>query len=130
VTIGPRAIARTAAPPAAGAMAVTAAIAGNALEWFDFTVYGLFSIYIAKVFFPAGSELASLLARLATYGVGFVLRPIGAVVFGQYADRSGRRAALTRQVLPGCRAAGSFISSWPQPPAGPSAGQRQSGSAG
>jgi MHS family proline/betaine transporter-like MFS transporter len=95
VTVGPRAIARTAALPAASTTAVAAAIAGNALEWFDFTVYGLFSIYIAKAFFPVGSELASLLATLATYGVGFVLRPIGAVVLGQYADRSGRRAALT-----------------------------------
>jgi MHS family proline/betaine transporter-like MFS transporter len=76
-------------------MAVAAAIAGNTLEWFDFTVYGLFSIYIAKAFFPAGSDLASLLLALATYGVGFVLRPVGAIVLGQYADRVGRRAALT-----------------------------------
>ncbi|HTJ63860.1 MAG TPA: MFS transporter, partial [Alphaproteobacteria bacterium] len=80
---------------AAGTTAVAAAIVGNALEWFDFTVYGLFSIYIAKAFFPAGDELAALLATLATYGVGFVLRPVGAIVLGQYADRKGRRAALT-----------------------------------
>jgi MHS family proline/betaine transporter-like MFS transporter len=92
-------IARTAAPPVAGTLAVAAAIAGNTLEWFDFTVYGLFSIYIAKAFFPAESELASLLLTLATYGVGFVLRPIGAIVLGQYADRAGRRAALTLIIL-------------------------------
>jgi MHS family proline/betaine transporter-like MFS transporter len=88
-------IARTADQPVAGTLAVAAAIAGNTLEWFDFTVYGLFSIYIAKAFFPAESELASLLATLATYGVGFVLRPVGAIVLGQYADRAGRRAALS-----------------------------------
>jgi MHS family proline/betaine transporter-like MFS transporter len=81
--------------PVGGTMAVAAAIAGNTLEWFDFTVYGLFSIYIAKAFFPADSDLASLLLALATYGVGFVLRPVGAIVLGQYADRVGRRAALT-----------------------------------
>lgn len=96
-------IARTTAQatdkPAAGTLAVAAAIAGNTLEWFDFTVYGLFSIYIAKAFFPAGSELASLLLTLATYGVGFVLRPIGALMLGQYADRAGRRAALTLIIL-------------------------------
>jgi MHS family proline/betaine transporter-like MFS transporter len=92
-------IARTANPPATGTLAVAAAIAGNTLEWFDFTVYGLFSIYIAKAFFPADSELASLLLTLATYGVGFVLRPIGAIALGQYADRSGRRAAMTLIIL-------------------------------
>jgi MHS family proline/betaine transporter-like MFS transporter len=80
-------------------VAVAAAIVGNALEWFDFTVYGLFSIYIAKAFFPAGDEFSSLLAALATYGVGFVLRPFGAIVLGQYADRHGRRAALTLIIL-------------------------------
>jgi MHS family proline/betaine transporter-like MFS transporter len=81
--------------PVGGPTAVAAAIVGNTLEWFDFIVYGLFSIYIAKAFFPADSDLASLLLALATYGVGFILRPVGAIVLGQYADRVGRRAALT-----------------------------------
>jgi MHS family proline/betaine transporter-like MFS transporter len=93
--VGPR----SAETPVGGTIAISAAIAGNALEWFDFTVYGLFSIYIAKAFFPADSELASLLMTLATYGVGFVLRPVGAIVLGQYADRAGRRAALTLIVM-------------------------------
>ncbi len=82
-----------------GVPAISAAIVGNALEWFDFTVYGLFSIYIAKAFFPSGDELSALLLTLATYGVGFVLRPVGAIVLGQYADRHGRRAALTLIIL-------------------------------
>ncbi len=74
---------------------ILAAIAGNMLEWYDFTVYGLFAAYIAKAFFPAGTETASILLALASFGAGFVLRPIGAVVLGQYADRAGRRAALS-----------------------------------
>jgi len=79
----------------AGISLVAAAVIGNALEWFDFTVYSLFSVTIAKVFFPVGTEIGSLLLTLATFGVGFVLRPVGAVVLGQYADRAGRRAALS-----------------------------------
>lgn len=85
--------------PVGGTLAISAAIVGNALEWFDFTVYGLFSIYIAKAFFPSGDELSALLLTLATYGVGFVLRPVGAIVLGQYADRYGRRRALTLIIL-------------------------------
>jgi MHS family proline/betaine transporter-like MFS transporter len=84
-----------AGPPVPGTLAVAAAVAGNTLEWFDFTVYVGFSIYIAKAFFPAENELASMLSALVTSGVGFLARPIGAVVLGQYADRAGRRAALT-----------------------------------
>ncbi len=91
--------ARPVEPPAGATVAIAAAIFGNALEWFDFTVYGLFAVYIAKAFFPAGDDLASLLLTLATYGVGFVLRPVGAIVLGQYADRAGRRAALTLIIL-------------------------------
>ncbi len=86
-------------PPVGATVAIAAAIFGNALEWFDFTVYGLFAVYIAKAFFPAGDDLASLLLTLATYGVGFVLRPVGAIILGQYADRAGRRAALTLIIL-------------------------------
>jgi MHS family proline/betaine transporter-like MFS transporter len=84
-----------AAPSATGSLAISAAIVGNTLEWFDFTVYNLFSIYIARAFFPAEDELTGLLLTLATYGVGFALRPVGAIVLGQYADRAGRRAALS-----------------------------------
>ena len=80
--------------PVGGTMAIAAAIVGNTLEWFDFTVYGLFSLYIGRAFFPADNELASLLPALATYGIGFLLRPLGSIVLGQYADRVGRRAAL------------------------------------
>lgn len=78
------------------ARAVAAAIIGNTLEWFDFTVFGLFSVTIANVFFPPETGLKdSLLWTLATFGVGFLTRPLGAVLIGHYADRAGRRAALT-----------------------------------
>jgi MFS transporter, MHS family, proline/betaine transporter len=72
-----------------------AAVTGNALEVYDFTVYSFFSIYISREFFPVGSELVSLLVSLATFGVGFFIRPFGAVLIGHYADRHGRKPALT-----------------------------------
>jgi MFS family permease len=73
---------------------VFASILGNGLEWFDFVSYGYFASIIAKVFFPAGSELA-LMLTYATFAVGFVVRPIGGIVLGAYADRFGRRRALS-----------------------------------
>lgn len=73
---------------------VAAAVVGNALEWYDFIVYGFFSSIIARLFFPADSAYASLLMSLATFGVGFFMRPVGGVLIGLYADRKGRKAAL------------------------------------
>jgi MHS family proline/betaine transporter-like MFS transporter len=78
---------------------VLAATIGNTLEWYDFLVYGFLSLTIGKVFFPTGSELSSLLFSVATFGVGFVMRPIGAVVLGIYSDRIGRKAALTLTIF-------------------------------
>src|SRR5712691_6441368 len=74
--------------------AVIAASVGNALEWFDFVVYGFFAVTMAKLFFPAGNETVSLLLTLATFGVPYFMRPLGAVVLGSYAARHGRKAAL------------------------------------
>ena len=78
---------------------VIAAAIGNTLEWYDFLVYGLLALTIAKLFFPVGSELTSLLLSFATFGVGLVMRPIGALVLGIYADRVGRKAALTLTIF-------------------------------
>jgi MFS transporter, MHS family, proline/betaine transporter len=75
--------------------AVAAASIGNALEWFDFVVYGFFAVTMAKLFFPTGNETVSLLVALGTFGVTFFMRPFGAIVLGSFADRHGRRAALT-----------------------------------
>ena len=79
--------------------AVTAASIGNALEWFDFVVYGFFAGTIAKLFFPTSSESVSLLIALATFGVTFFMRPFGAIVIGSYADRYGRKAAFTLTIV-------------------------------
>ena len=73
---------------------IAAAIAGNALELFDFLTYAFFATYIGKAFFPSSSPLTSLLLALAAFGVGFASRPIGAILMGAYADRAGRKPAL------------------------------------
>jgi MFS family permease len=73
---------------------VAAAVIGNALEWYDFIVFGFFAVVIARLFFPAESQYASLLLTTATFGVGFFMRPVGGILLGIYADRRGRKAAL------------------------------------
>jgi MHS family proline/betaine transporter-like MFS transporter len=70
-------------------------IVGNMFEWFDYTIYGFFAIAIAHQFFPPGDEQAAMLAAAATFGVAFVMRPVGAVAFGLIGDGWGRRASLT-----------------------------------
>jgi MFS family permease len=77
------------------AQAVTAAVIGNALEWYDFTVFGFMTVVIARLFFPSDSDYSSILLTTATFGVAFVMRPVGGIVLGLYADRAGRKAALT-----------------------------------
>jgi MHS family proline/betaine transporter-like MFS transporter len=79
--------------------AVAAASIGNALEWFDFVIYGFFAATIAKLFFPAASESVSLIVTFATFGVTFFMRPLGAIVLGHFADREGRKAALTLTIV-------------------------------
>jgi len=74
--------------------AVAAASLGNALEWFDFVIYGYFAGTIAKLFFPSQSELESLLIALATFGITFFVRPLGAILLGAFADRRGRKSAF------------------------------------
>ena len=78
---------------------IVAASLGNALEWFDFLVYGYFAITISKVFFPSGNETASLLLALGTFGASYLVRPLGAIVIGAYTDRAGRKAGLTLSIL-------------------------------
>ena len=67
---------------------------GNFLEMYDFMVFGYYAAAIGTTFFPKNSEYASLMLSLATFGVGFLMRPIGAVVLGAYIDRNGRRRGL------------------------------------
>src|ERR1700757_2860683 len=76
------------------ALQIAAAVIGNALEWYDFIIFGFMTVVISRLFFPADSQYASLLLTTATFGVGFFMRPVGGVLLGIYADRRGRQAAL------------------------------------
>lgn len=80
---------------------------GNLVEWYDWYTYSAFSLYFAQAFFPQSSRTTQLLNTAAIFAVGFFMRPIGAWVMGRYADRRGRKAALTLSVLLMC--AGSLV---------------------
>jgi MFS transporter, MHS family, citrate/tricarballylate:H+ symporter len=67
---------------------------GNFLEMFDFFLFGFYASHIAKAFFPTSNELSSLLLTFATFGAGFLMRPLGAIILGAYVDRVGRRQGL------------------------------------
>jgi MHS family proline/betaine transporter-like MFS transporter len=77
---------------------IIAATIGNVLEWFDFLVYGFFAVTIAEVFFPANNPTISLLVTFGTFGLAYVVRPVGAVIVGAYTDRTGRKAGLTLSI--------------------------------
>jgi len=73
---------------------VVATSLGNALEWFDISVYAYFAVYLSKAFFPANDPTTSLLLTFGTFGLTFLARPVGGVLLGTYADRYGRKASL------------------------------------
>jgi MFS transporter, MHS family, proline/betaine transporter len=77
---------------------IVAATIGNVLEWFDFLVYGFFAVTIAEVFFPASDPTVSLLITFGTFGLAYVVRPLGAIFIGSYTDRAGRKAGLTLSI--------------------------------
>jgi MHS family proline/betaine transporter-like MFS transporter len=79
--------------------AITAAGIGNVLEYYDFGVYGFLAAVIARKFFPGTDEVAALLAAFAAFGVGFLARPLGAVVLGRLGDVRGRKSALVTTIL-------------------------------
>ena len=74
--------------------AVLRVTSGNFLEQFDFFLFGFYATAIAKAFFPASSEFASLMLTFAVFGAGFLMRPLGAIVLGAYIDEVGRRKGL------------------------------------
>lgn len=81
-------------PPRARAWEIARVASGNFLEMYDFMVFGYFAGAIGRAYFPAGDEMDTLLKSLATFGAAFLMRPLGAVILGAYADRRGRRAGL------------------------------------
>jgi MFS family permease len=87
-------------------MSVVRVAAGNFLEMYDFMVFGYYAAAIGRTFFPKGSDFASLMLSLATFGVGFLMRPLGALVLGTYIDRRGRRAGLILTLM--LMSAGTF----------------------
>ncbi len=93
-TAAPR-LASTSAPRSASTIATVFRVtSGNFLEMFDFFLFGFYATHISRAFFPAGSEFASLMLTFATFGAGFLMRPLGAVILGAYVDRVGRRQGL------------------------------------
>src|SRR5215472_11191989 len=78
---------------------ILAAAAGNLLEWYDFVIYAFMAPYIAEKFFPSGDPLAGLLAVFATFGLGFVVRPLGGILIGRLGDAKGRKPALLLTVF-------------------------------
>jgi MHS family proline/betaine transporter-like MFS transporter len=87
-------------PSSSGArQAVAAAVVGNVLEWYDFSVYAFVAVIIAKKFFPAGNDSSALLATFAAFGIGFLARPLGGIVIGRIGDTRGRKAALVLTIL-------------------------------
>ena len=80
---------------------------GNLIEWYDWYVYSAFAIYFSSEFFPEGDSTSQLLNTAAIFAVGFLMRPIGSLLMGRYADRHGRKAALTLSIM--VMAGGSLI---------------------
>ncbi|HAR14176.1 MAG TPA: MFS transporter, partial [Bradyrhizobium sp.] len=70
-----------------------------ALEWYDIAVYAYFAVYLSKAFFPANDPTTSLLLTFGSFGLSFLIRPIGGVVLGAYADRHGRKASLMLSIV-------------------------------
>ena len=86
---------------------IVGGLAGNLIEWYDFLAYSIFSIYFAPAFFPADRPTVQLMNTAAIAAVGYIARPAGSWLVGVYADRRGRKAALTKSVLAMC--AGSML---------------------
>lgn len=95
------------ATPGTRAKAIAAGTIGNTVEWVDWALYSIFTKIIADEFFPRGDGAVGLLATLAVFAVGFVMRPVGAAVLGAYADRRGRKKGLTLTI--GLMAGASFV---------------------
>src|SRR3981081_4242994 len=87
----PEPIAGESAVPATIRSVILASSLGTLFEWYDFYLYGTLAVFFGQLFFPPGNERAALLASLATFGAGFGVRPLGAIVFGHIGDLIGRK---------------------------------------
>jgi MHS family proline/betaine transporter-like MFS transporter len=79
--------------------ALIAGMVGNVLEWYDFGIYGYVATIIAQQFFPQGDSLAALLATYGVFAAGFIMRPVGGVLFGYFGDKYGRKNALILSII-------------------------------
>ncbi len=84
---------------ASQAKVIIAGSIGNAVEWFDWTIYATFALYFSKQFFPSDNPTTALLATFAIFAVGFFMRPLGGIVIGIFSDRYGRKAALSLTII-------------------------------
>ena len=84
----------TTTPASSKVATVLRVTSGNFLEMFDFFLFGFYASHIAKAFFPTDNELSSLMLTFATFGAGFLMRRLGAIILGAYVDRVGRRQGL------------------------------------
>jgi MHS family proline/betaine transporter-like MFS transporter len=78
---------------------IVATSIGNAMEWYDIAIYGYFAVYVSRAFFPNNDPTTSLLLTFGTFGLSFLVRPIGGVMLGAYADRHGRKASLMISII-------------------------------
>src|SRR5437660_8124115 len=78
---------------------IVATSLGNALEWFDISVYAYFAVYLSKAFFPNENQTTSLLLTFGSFALSFLARPVGGVLLGTYADGYGRKASLLLPIL-------------------------------
>src|SRR6476661_7431844 len=93
---------------------ITASSVGTMIEWYDFYIFGSLAAIISTQFFPGGNPTASFLKTLATFAVGFAVRPFGALVFGRIGDLTGRKFAFltTLLIMGGSTAAIGFLPSY------------------
>ena len=78
---------------------IRAGIIGNVMEWYDFAIYGYFALIIGKLYFPSSSASTSVIAAFGAFAAGFLMRPIGSLIFGNIGDKLGRKRALLISVL-------------------------------
>lgn len=94
ISANPQVVRANVVRPTLSSRAIAAITLGSALEFFEFSVFSFFATLIGRQYFPAQSEIGQLLLALATFGLGFVMRPLGGLIIGAYADRAGRKPAM------------------------------------